>query len=50
MTRGYCANPRLDQDNVDDVGVAENSNIDNPAGGDTFRALVQAIPGVTGVC
>jgi hypothetical protein len=39
-SKGYCANPRLDFDNVDDVGVAENSNIDVPNDGDTFRAMV----------
>jgi hypothetical protein len=37
---GDCGNPRLDLDNVSEVGVAENINIDNPQMGDTFRAGV----------
>jgi hypothetical protein len=37
---GYCHNPRLDLDNVSDVGVPENTNIDNPPANDTFRAAV----------
>lgn len=37
---GYCANPRLDIDNVKDVGVPENTNIDTPTDGDTFRSAV----------
>lgn len=35
-----CYNPRLDNDNVNDVGVPENTNIDDPKNGDSFRALV----------
>jgi hypothetical protein len=35
-----CHNPRLDIDNVSDIGRPENINIDNPANGDTFRAMV----------
>ncbi len=35
-----CKNPRLDIDNILNVGVPENTNIDNPANGDTFRAMV----------
>jgi hypothetical protein len=37
---GYCHNPRLDIDNVNKVGVPENTNIDDPADGQTFRAMV----------
>ncbi len=37
---GDCGNPRLDLDNVSEVGVPENTNIDAPATGDTFRAAV----------
>jgi len=37
---GSCHNPRLDLDNISDVGVPENSNIDNPGNGDVFRAMV----------
>ncbi len=36
----YCHNPRLDLDNVSQIGVPENTNIDDPANGQTFRALV----------
>jgi hypothetical protein len=39
-TAGICNNPRLDVDNIDSIGVPENANIDAPAPGDTFRALV----------
>lgn len=39
-TLGYCHNPRLDLDNINDVGVPENTNIDNPANNDKFRAMV----------
>ena len=37
---GACHNPRLDMDNIDTVGVPENTNIDNPQNGQTFRAMV----------
>lgn len=37
---GYCANPRLDIDNVSDIGKPENTNIDKPLEGDVFRAGV----------
>jgi hypothetical protein len=37
---GYCHNPRLDLDNVVDIGAPENTNINNPANNDTFRVLV----------
>jgi hypothetical protein len=37
---GSCHDPRLDIDNIDTQGRPENTNIDNPNGGDTFRALV----------
>jgi hypothetical protein len=36
----YCANPRLDLDNVTDIGAPENTNIDNPNNADSFRAMV----------
>jgi hypothetical protein len=37
---GSCKNPRLDVDNVSKVGVPENTNIDNPTDGQSFRVLV----------
>jgi hypothetical protein len=37
---GYCHNPRLDLDNVSDVAKPENTNIDDPGNGDSFRAMV----------
>jgi hypothetical protein len=37
---GSCGNPRLDIDNINDVGVPENSNIDDPKNGETFRVMV----------
>jgi hypothetical protein len=37
---GYCRNPRLDLDNVFDVAKPENTNIDSPGNGDSFRAMV----------
>jgi hypothetical protein len=39
-TTGNCPNPRLDIDNVIDIGRPENSNIDNPRNGDTLRAMI----------
>jgi Putative metal-binding motif len=39
-TLGYCANPRLDLDNILTVGMPENTNIDDPKDGDSFRAMV----------
>ena len=39
-TLKFCHNPRLDLDNVSDVGVPENTNIDDPGTGDSFRAMV----------
>jgi hypothetical protein len=35
-----CPNPRLDSNNTDSVGVAENTNIDDAANGSTFRVMV----------
>jgi hypothetical protein len=35
-----CHSPRLDNDNISDVGVAENTNIDTPKAGDSFRGMV----------
>jgi hypothetical protein len=40
LTPPGCRNPRLDIDNILDVGVPENVNIDNPNNGDQFRAMV----------
>jgi len=37
-------NPRLDIDNIHDVGKPENINVDNPNNGDTFRVLVRLFP------
>ena len=37
---GHCANPRLDIDNINTVGKPENTNIDDPAAGQVYRALV----------
>ena len=36
----YCANPRLDVDNISTVGIPENTNVDNPANNQTFRVMV----------
>jgi hypothetical protein len=37
---GYCASPRLDVDNITTPGKPENTNIDDPNDGDTFRVMV----------
>jgi hypothetical protein len=37
---GKCYDPRLDIDNVNTLGRPENTNIDDPKNGDTFRALI----------
>jgi hypothetical protein len=37
---GACHNPRLDIDNIDDVGKPENINVDAPKNGESFRAMV----------
>jgi hypothetical protein len=37
---GYCHNPRLDLDNILSVAAPENTNLDNPVNGDSFRAMV----------
>ncbi len=37
---GYCANPRLDIDSIQQNGRPENTNIDNPADGATYRVMV----------
>jgi len=39
-TTNNCPNPRLDIDNISIVGKPENTNIDDPKNGDSFRALV----------
>jgi hypothetical protein len=35
-----CHNPRLDIDNIAEVGRPENTNVDNPKNGEKFRAMV----------
>ena len=40
MTLNYCHNPRLDIDNINQLGRPENTNIDTPNDGDLFRAMV----------
>jgi hypothetical protein len=40
MQMATCANPRLDTDVTEAFGVPENTNIDNPNDGDSFRVLV----------
>jgi hypothetical protein len=40
MSLGYCANPRLDIDNVATPGVPENINVDDPRDGQRFRVMV----------
>ena len=37
---GYCRNPRLDIDSIDDNGVPENINVDQPQNGGTYRVMV----------
>jgi hypothetical protein len=37
---GLCEDPRLDIDNISTPGRPENTNIDDPNNGDTFRAMV----------
>ena len=43
-TNSTTPNPRLDIDNIHDVGKPENINVDNPKNGDTFRVLVRLYP------
>ncbi len=43
---GYCANPRLDIDNIDKVGIPENINVDAPLTGQMFRVMVHYYNGV----
>ena len=43
-TNSTTPNPRLDIDNIHDVGKPENINLDNPKNGDTFRVLVRLYP------
>jgi hypothetical protein len=38
-TLGYCRNPRLDVDNINQDAVPENMNIDAPSMGDSFRVM-----------
>ena len=42
---GACANPRLDMDNIWDVGRAENINVDVPANGKAYRVMVHYYQG-----
>ena len=42
-----CANPRLDIDNISDLGKPENINVDNAKNGDQFRAAVHYFSGST---
>jgi hypothetical protein len=35
-----CYSPRLDNDNISTPGIAENTNIDTPKAGDSFRSMV----------
>ncbi len=37
---GSCRNPRLDIDSIYDEGYPENTNIDNPVNGATYRVMV----------
>ena len=48
QSRGSCANPRLDIDNIDDVGIPENINVDAPGEGQSFRVMVHYFGGQTG--
>ena len=45
QTRGSCANPRLDVDNIADEDLPENINIDEPLDGQTFRIMVHYYSG-----
>jgi hypothetical protein len=49
MSAGYCANPRLDVDNIATAGKPENTNIDDPKDGDTFRVMVHFYGGFSTV-
>ena len=40
MTLGYCRNPRLDIDSINDNGVPENINVDIPQNNGTYRVMV----------
>ncbi len=39
-SNGSCANPRLDIDNLSTPGIPENTNVDLPGDGETFRVMV----------
>ena len=43
-TNSTTPNPRLDIDNIEEVGKPENINLDNPKENDTFRVLVHLYP------
>jgi hypothetical protein len=45
QTLNYCRNPRLDLDNIFEVGRPENINIDNPQNGKTYRVAVHHYSG-----
>src|SRR5207237_4881716 len=42
---GFCANPRLDIDNIAETGVPENINVDKPENGKTYRVMVHYFGG-----
>jgi hypothetical protein len=42
---GYCRNPRLDIDNIDEVGIPENINVDLPEDGKSYRVGVHYFSG-----
>jgi hypothetical protein len=42
---GSCRNPRLDIDNVSELGRPENVSIDSPKDGETFRTLIHYFGG-----
>jgi hypothetical protein len=37
---GFCRNPRLEIDSINEAGVPENTNLDNPVDGATHRVMV----------
>ena len=42
---GYCRNPRLDIDSINDSGVPENINVDVPQNNATYRVMVNFFSG-----
>jgi hypothetical protein len=45
---GFCRNPRLEIDSINEAGMPENTNLDNPVDGATHRVMVHYWSG-TGV-